>query len=369
MAKRTQNFIEQTYQTGRPVIDREAGVIHGVKILGASSKNGRDYSPQALREAAAIYEGLGVNTNHPNRATPNVSRNVEEGVGWLENVTVKPDGVYGDLNIIKSHPLAETLFEVAERKPDRFGLSHNAAGDVVERNGRRIVESIKSVRSVDLVQNPATVHSLFESEAPVVRRRLKDLLQQLPAGPRRSRLARLLEADEMPFDSETEVAEAGSDDADPYDTALETMLLEVLRNAELSDADKIAQIMLVIKGETDPEGEESAAEADDDEAPVTESVLRKRLAAAEYELLEVKTEREARRLLEAARLEVTEKWVKLLQAVQPATRQDLIEEWSALPQKSVQRPLRSPPVPLLEGVSPGSMKPAKGAEAMLAAYR
>ena len=368
MAKRTQNFIEQTYQTGRPVIDREAGVIHGVKILGASSKNGRDYSPQALRDAAAIYEGLGVNTNHPNRATPNVSRNVEEGVGWLENVTVKPDGVYGDLHIIKSHALAETLFEVAERKPDRFGLSHNAAGDVVERNGRRIVESIKSVRSVDLVQNPATVHSLFESEAPVVRRRLKDVLQQLPAGSRRLRLARLLEADEMPFDSETEVAEPGSDDADPYETALETMVLEVLRNAELSDDEKIAQIMRIIRGESDAEGEESAAVADDD-APVTESVLRKRLAAAEHELLEVKTEREARRLLEAARLEVTEKRVKLLQSVQPATRQDLIEEWSALPQKSVQRPLRSPPVPLLEGVSPGSMKPAKGAEAMLAAYR
>lgn len=370
MAKRTQNFIEQTYQTGRPTIDRDAGVIRGVKILGASSKNGRDYSPQALREAAAIYEGLGVNTNHPNRATPNVSRTVEEGVGWLENVTVKPDGVYGDLNIIKSHPLAETLFEVAERKPDRFGLSHNAAGDVVERNGRRIVESIKSVRSVDLVQNPATVHSLFESEVPVARRRLKDLVQQLPAGSRRSRLARLLEADDMPFDSDTEVApEAGGDEGDPYDTALETMVLEVLRNADLSDDEKIAQITQIIKGEADPDAEATGEDTGDEEAPVTESVLRKRLAAAEHELLEVKSDREARRLLEGARLEVTEKRVKLLKAVQPATRQDLIEEWSALPKKSVQRPFRSPPVPLLEGVTGGSMKPAKGADAMLAAYR
>jgi len=317
-----------------------------------------------------IYEGLGVNTNHPNRATPNVSRTVEEGVGWLENVTVKPDGVYGDLNIIRSHPLAETLFEVAERKPDRFGLSHNAAGDVVERNGRRIVESIKSVRSVDLVQNPATVHSLFESEAPVARRRLKDLVHQLPAGTRRSRLARLLEADEMPFDAETEVAPgAGGDEGDPYDTAVETMVLDVLRNAELTDDEKIAQITHIIKGETDSEGAGAEEDAGDADAPVTESVLRKRLAAAEHELLEVKSEREARRLLEGARLEVTEKRVKLLKAVQPATRQDLIEEWSALPKKAVQRPFRSPPVPLLEGVRSTSMRPAKGAEAMLAAYR
>jgi hypothetical protein len=373
MAKRTQNFIEQTYQTGRPAIDRAAGVIRGVKILGATSKNGRDYSSRALREAAEIYEGLGVNTNHPSRATPNVSRTVEEGVGWLENVTVKPDGVYGDLHVIKSHPLAETLFEVAERKPDRFGLSHNAAGDVVERNGRRIVESIKSVRSVDLVQNPATVNSLFESEAPVARRKLKDLLRQLSAGPRKSRLSRLLETDEMPFDSDTEVApDAGGEpdqSGDPYDSALETMVLAVLRNAELSDDDKIAQITQIIKGEADPSAEESEDPADEDEAPVTESVLRKRLAAAEQELLEVKSDKEARRLLEGARLEVTEKRVKLLKAVQPATRQDLIEEWSALPKTTTPRPHRSPPVPLLEGAVGGSVKPAKGAEAMIAAYR
>lgn len=374
MAKRLQNLFEETYQTARPIIDRVAGVIRGVKILGASSRNGRDYSPQALREAAAIYEGLGVNTNHPSRSTPNASRAVEEGVGWLENVSVRRDGVYGDLFIIKSHPLANTLFEVAERKPDRFGLSHNAAGDVVERAGRRIVESIKSVRSVDLVQNPATVNSLFESEAPVARRRLKDLLHQLPAGSRRSHLARLLEADEMAFDAETEVAADAEDpeaEADPFDEATETMVLEVLRNADLTDEDKIAQITAIITGEVEPTEDEAADDeaVDDPEAPVTEAVLRKRLAEAEAELLEAKAEKEARRLLEAARLEVTDKRVNLLKSVKPGTRQDLIEEWSLLPRRAAQRPLRSPPISLVEGASDKNRKPAKGAEAMIAAYR
>lgn len=374
MAKRLQNLIEETYQTARPIIDRVAGVIRGVKILGATSKNGRDYSPQALREAAAIYEGLGVNTNHPSRSTPNASRAVEEGVGWLENVSVRRDGVYGDLFIIKSHPLANTLFEVAERKPDRFGLSHNAAGDVVERAGRRIVESIKSVRSVDLVQNPATVNSLFESEAPVARRRLKDLLHQLPAGSRRSHLARLLEADEMSFDGDTEVSADADDpeaEADPFDEATETMVLEVLRNADLSDDEKIAQITAIITGEVEPTEDDAGGDeaADEEDAPVTEAVLRKRLAAAEAELLEAKAEKEARRLLEAARLEVTDKRVNLLKSVKPGTRQDLIEEWSLLPKRSAQRPLRSPPVSLVEGTSEKNRKPAKGADAMIAAYR
>lgn len=373
MAKRLQNIIEETYQSAKPVIDRVAGVIRGVKILGATSRNGRDYSPQALREAAAIYEGLGVNTNHPNRSTPNASRTVEEGVGWLENVTVKPDGVYGDLNVIKSHPLANTLFEVAERKPNRFGLSHNAAGDVVERRGRRIVESIKSVRSVDLVQNPATVNSLFESEEPVARRRLKHLVQQLPAGSRKAHLIRLLEADDMAFDPETEVspdaAEDAGDSADPFDEATETMVLSVLRDADLSVDEKIAQITQILSGEVDPDSEEGEASDETDDAPVTESVLRRRLAAAEAELLEAKAEKDARRLLEAARLEVTDKRVNLLKSVKPGTRQDLIEEWSAIPRRTSQRPFRSPPIPLLEGASGTTAKPARGADEMLAAYR
>ena len=35
-------------------VDREAGVIRGVKILGLRSRNGREYSAEALREAAPL---------------------------------------------------------------------------------------------------------------------------------------------------------------------------------------------------------------------------------------------------------------------------------------------------------------------------
>lgn len=168
----------QAAPTGR--IDRANGVIRGVKILGRSSRNGREYSTEAMQEAAKLYEGVAVNLNHPSRATPNASRPVEDGIGWLENVRVRADGVYGDLAVLKSHPRAESIFEFAERNPGRFGLSHNAAGNVVTRNGRQIVESVDAVRSVDLVQNPATNQSLFESEEP--RRRSTKALKQFQEG-------------------------------------------------------------------------------------------------------------------------------------------------------------------------------------------
>jgi hypothetical protein len=156
-------LLEVTFSEATQV-DREAGVIRNVKVLGRSSRNGRVYSEAALRQAARLYEGLGVNLNHPDRRESSIERPVQDGFGWLEGVRLGDDGVYGDLHYLRSHPHSAVIVEAAERNPRRFGLSHNAEGRVARRDGRTIVESIESVRSVDLVQNPATNRGLFESE-------------------------------------------------------------------------------------------------------------------------------------------------------------------------------------------------------------
>ncbi len=57
----------QEYADSRGVavrVDRQQGVIRGVKILGLQSRNGRVYRPEALVEAAPLYEGAKVNVNH-----------------------------------------------------------------------------------------------------------------------------------------------------------------------------------------------------------------------------------------------------------------------------------------------------------------
>ncbi|MGD0652819.1 MAG: hypothetical protein ABSA16_00610, partial [Thermoguttaceae bacterium] len=46
-------------------VDREEGVIRGVKILGLESRNRRSYLPEALAQAARLYEDAKVNVNHP----------------------------------------------------------------------------------------------------------------------------------------------------------------------------------------------------------------------------------------------------------------------------------------------------------------
>jgi len=44
-------------------IDREKGIIKGVKIIGFNSQNGRKYLPEALKDAVPMYEGIKVNNS------------------------------------------------------------------------------------------------------------------------------------------------------------------------------------------------------------------------------------------------------------------------------------------------------------------
>lgn len=158
-------FMERTTAAGSR-IDREGGVIRGVRVLGAMSRNGRRYTPKAMRSAAKHYENVRVLIGHPPRDNPTLERNVGENVGWLENVTVRDDGVFADLHVLKSHPLTGQVFEVAERNPSQIGLSHNAEGPSFYRDGEQVVEDVVNVNSVDLVLNPATNSGLFESTDP-----------------------------------------------------------------------------------------------------------------------------------------------------------------------------------------------------------
>lgn len=142
-------------------IDTEAGVIKGVKILGTKSKNGREYSATILEQAKGKYEGLGINLDHQKG-----NRRVSDGFGRIRGVELRQDGLYGDLEYLKSHPFAGQFVESAERMPEQVGLSHSAEGRVSKQGDREVVEEISEVYSVDVVRYPATTKGLFESNDP-----------------------------------------------------------------------------------------------------------------------------------------------------------------------------------------------------------
>ena len=144
-------------------IDKENGVVSGVKILGVKSRNNRIYPIETLRDAAPLYENAKVNVNHPD-GSPNESRKYQDRVGSIKNVTLQENGLYGDFHFNPKHPLAEQMLWDAEKAPENFGFSHNVEAVVRLENGAQVVDKIVRVRSVDLVADPATTSGLFESE-------------------------------------------------------------------------------------------------------------------------------------------------------------------------------------------------------------
>jgi hypothetical protein len=144
-------------------VDRQAGVIRGVKVLGLESRNGRTYLPEALAQAAKLYEDSKVNVNHP-KGSPSAPRDYQDRLGSIRNISLRPgEGLFADLHFNPKHALAEQLAWDAEHSPENVGFSHNVEAWVVRRDGRVVVEAITRVQSVDLVADPATTRGLFES--------------------------------------------------------------------------------------------------------------------------------------------------------------------------------------------------------------
>ncbi|HEY1598331.1 MAG TPA: hypothetical protein VGG64_01925 [Pirellulales bacterium] len=144
-------------------IDREAGIIRGVKILGLESQNGRSYLPEALTAAVPLYEGAKVNVNHP-KALPGTPRDYQDRIGAIHGVAVRAnEGLFADLHFNPQHALAGQLAWDAEHAPENVGFSHNVLAKTARRGDRVVVENITKVQSVDLVADPATTRGLFEA--------------------------------------------------------------------------------------------------------------------------------------------------------------------------------------------------------------
>lgn len=143
-------------------IDRDDGVLYGVKIIGCTSRNGRRYPNETLLEAVSLYENSKVNLDHP-QGDPRKPRSYQDRFGVIRNVKLRhDDGLYADFRFNPKHPVAEQLLWDACNAPDNVGFSHNVEA-IVRRDGEEtIVEKIVAVRSVDLVADPATTAGLFE---------------------------------------------------------------------------------------------------------------------------------------------------------------------------------------------------------------
>jgi hypothetical protein len=162
MSEILQEYVDSGSQTLR--VDRSAGVIRGVKLLGLRSRNGRRYLESALAEAVALYEGAKVNVNHP-KGHPLSPRDYQDRLGVIAGVHLRTgEGIFGDLQFNPKHALAEQLMWDAEHAAHNVGLSHNVLARTSRQGEETVVEAITKVQSIDLVADPATTRGLFEQQ-------------------------------------------------------------------------------------------------------------------------------------------------------------------------------------------------------------
>lgn len=146
-------------------------VIKNVVLLGAESINKRRYTRECLRNAVHLYEGVQAFVNHPTEEERRTGlRDIRNLAGKFTN----PRFIESELKIkadfvgLPNDEAAKKFINIAQAMPTLAGLSQNALAQARfdKESGIDIIESIKSVDSVDLVAKPASTKNMFESKTP-----------------------------------------------------------------------------------------------------------------------------------------------------------------------------------------------------------
>lgn len=142
-----------------PQVDRKTGTLRHCALLGQVSANNRFYTTKALETVRKLADQLKAFLNHD-------SRGVENLIGDFSNLVIENNKVYGDVSILESCKYRDMIFELAENKPHLCGWSIHARGlfGANDSEGREVVEDIVLLRSIDLVADPATNSSVWESK-------------------------------------------------------------------------------------------------------------------------------------------------------------------------------------------------------------
>lgn len=352
--------------SGSPLkVDRQRGVIYGVKVQGLRSRNshgvrsvnGTDYTRECLERALSLYEGVDVLENHDPK---NANRSPADTFGKLKNVRLESDGIRADLHYLKSHPLADRVCEDVERGLGVYGLSHHAISDrdrIDRKAGRLVIENIVAVRSVDLVRNPATNKNLWESlTVPTTLRALIEGLTLTPARDKWRR--RLLEDDDMapamdaPMPAEPAAGEEG-------DAAWQGFMQEIQACGEKFKAGEIdaktagKKIVAMLKAHEslfgadepadEPADDSGGDDVDDDKKESDEDAKKNSYGSDDkqesQELRQLRAEKGVRTLCESLSFAPTELQVEALAGLpDDAKRRKLIESFKGAPVKPGQKP-------------------------------
>jgi hypothetical protein len=145
------------------------GVVTNCKLISRKSTHGYEYTQEALRKAAGLYEGAVVFIDHDSDTPPGTRpkpRPFLSRFGRVVNVREDPegDGLRFDFKYNPKHLYAPTFEGWVESDPQSVGFSHDALSRMAEQDGKTTAVEVVKVYSVDLVAVPATTRGLRESQ-------------------------------------------------------------------------------------------------------------------------------------------------------------------------------------------------------------
>lgn len=236
----TTKLVERFAYSGGAV-DRSGArpVVRGVLLCGPTSANRRRYAKEAFAAGRVQkYDGKPVYVGHAAG-----ERTYSELLGRIRNPRLRADGMpVGDLEVDPLQQDAARFLRDAETEPTAIGLSHVAHCHTVRAaDGWEDVRALEDVESVDVVLNPATTKSLYESTKrgrpmPTTLRAVIEAVRPKLTGrhAKAARKALLLAEDDGPMGAMMDVAvDEPAADADPG-AALDQAFLDAI-TAELQE--------------------------------------------------------------------------------------------------------------------------------------
>lgn len=165
------------FVSGPARLNRALNVIEGTVLITSRSANGgkggRRYSDTALRQIAAMAEGLPAFLNHVSPEMAFKPRDVKDLVGVHRNVRYFPHEGRVVSNLHVAEHQASLVFGLADTLGGVIGNSLVSRGRVRREGDLEVVDEIQQLRSADLVSDPAATKGLFESRETA----LKDLVE------------------------------------------------------------------------------------------------------------------------------------------------------------------------------------------------